>query len=84
MDSLMNSSWHVDALQLGNIITLLILNRGTLLPGVLSSLTLLPVLDTAFLARDSLLNRPLSYLTFALLNISTDGVRNISTFLLGD
>jgi len=84
MDSLMNSSWHIDALQLGNIVTLLILNSGTLLPGVLSGLALFPVLNTAFLTRDSLLDRPLSDLTLALLNISTDGVRNISAFLLGD
>jgi len=84
MDSLMNSSWHIDALQLGNIVTLLILNSGTLLPGILSCLAFFPVLNTAFLARDSLLDRPLSDLTLALLNISTDGVRNISAFLLGD
>jgi len=84
MDSLMNSSWNIDALQLGNIVTLLILNGRTLLPGILGSLALFPILNAAFLARDSLLNRPLSDLTLALLNISTDGIRNISAFLLGD
>jgi len=84
MDSLMNSSWNIDALQLGNVVTLLILNSGTLLPGILSSLALFPVLNTAFLARDSLLDRPLSDLTLALLNVSTDGIRYISAFLLGD
>jgi len=84
MDSLMDSSRHIDALQLGNIVTLLILNGGTLLPGILSDLAIFPVLNTAFLARDSLLDRPLSDLTLALLNISTDGIRYISAFLLGD
>merc|ERR1719309_1396367 len=84
MDGLMNSSWYIDALQLGNIVTLLILNGGTLLPGILSGLALFPVLNTAFLARDSLLDRPLCDLTLALLNISTDGIGYISAFLLGD
>jgi len=84
MNSLMNSSWHIDALQLRNIVTLLILNGGTLFPGILSSLALFPVLNTAILARDSLLNRPLSDLTLALLNVGTDGIGYISAFLLGD
>merc|ERR1719474_463835 len=84
MDSLRDSSWNTDTLQLRYIVTFLILHSATLLPGVLSSLTFLPILDPTLLTRDRLLNRSLGNLTFALLDISTDSVRNISTLLLGD
>merc|ERR1712198_790018 len=65
--------------------TTLIFKRGAaLLPGVLCSLTVLPVLETTLFARDRFLNRSLGDLTLPLLNISTNGVGNIATLLLGD
>merc|ERR1719334_2535429 len=80
----MGSSWHTDTLQLGNRVALLILNSGTLLPGILSCLALFLVLKSAFLSGNRLLDRSLRNLALALLNISTDSVGNISAFLLGD
>merc|ERR1719308_15220 len=84
MNSLCDSSWNTDTLQLRDIVTLLFLHSATLLPGVLSRLTILPILDPTLLTRDRLLNRSLGDLTLALLDVSTDGVWNISTLLLGD
>merc|ERR1719474_2270251 len=84
MDSLRDSSWNTDTLQLRDIVTFLILYSATLLPGVLSSFTFLPILDPTLLTRDSLLNRSLGDLTLALLDISTDSIWNTSTLLLGD
>merc|ERR1719342_1110818 len=84
MDSLSNSSGHADTFQLWNIVTLLILNGAALLPGVLCSLTILPVLESTLLPGDGLLNRSLGDLTFAHLDIGTHSVRNFATLLLGD
>jgi len=84
MDSLSDSSGHADTFQLWNIVTLLILNGAALLPGVLCSLTILPVLESTLLPGDRLLNRSLGDLTFALLDISTNSVRNLATLLLGN
>jgi len=84
MDSLRNSSWNADTFQLWNIVALLILNGAALLPGVLRSLTVLPVLEATLFARDRLLYRSLRDLTLPFLNISTNGVGNIATLLLGD
>merc|ERR1719474_485370 len=84
MDSLRDSSWNTDTLQLRDIVTFLILHSATLLPGVLSSLTFIPILDPTLLTRDRLLNRSLGDLTLSLLDISTDGIWNTSTLLLGD
>merc|ERR1719300_1526748 len=84
MDSLRNSSGNADTFQLWNIVALLILNGAALLPGVLCGLTALPVLETTLFARDRFLNRSLGDLTLPLLNISTNGVGNIATLLLGD
>ena len=84
MDSLSNSSRHADTFQLWNIVTLLILYGAALLPGVLCSLTILPVLESTLLPGDRLLNRSLGDLTFALLDIGTHSVRNFATLLLGN
>merc|ERR1719308_46235 len=84
IDSLRDGSWNTDTLQLRDIVTFLILNSATLLPGVLSRLTIFPILNPTLLTRDRLLNRSLGDLTLALLDISTDGVWNISALLLGD
>ena len=84
MDSLRNSSGNADTFQLWNIIALLILNGAALLPGVLCSLTILPVLESTLLPGDRLLNRSLGDLTFALLDIGTYSVRNFATLLLGN
>ena len=84
MNSFLNSSWDIDTLQLWDIVALLILNSVALLPGVLSSLTVLPVLDPALLTGDWILNRSLSDLTLTLLDISTDGIWNITALLPGD
>jgi len=84
MNSLRDNSWNTDTLQLRDVVTFLFLYSAALLPGVLSSLAIFPILDPTLLTRDRLLNRSLGNLTLALLDISTDGVRNISTLLLGD
>merc|ERR1719300_1411916 len=84
MDSLRNSSWNANAFQFWNIVTLLILNGVALFPGVLRSLTVLPVLEATLFARDRLLYRSLRDLTLPFLNISTNGVGNIATLPLGD
>ena len=84
MDSLSNSSGHADTFQLWNIVTLLVLNGAALFPGVLCSLTILPVLESTLIPGDRLLNRSLRDLTFALLDISTHSVRNFATLLLGN
>ena len=67
MNGFMDSSRHTDTLQLGNRVALLILNSGTLLPGILSCLALFLVLKSAFLSGDRLLDRSLRDLAFALL-----------------
>jgi len=84
MDSLRNSPWNANTFQFWNIVALLILNGAALLPGVLRSLTVLPVLESTLLPGDRLLYRSLRDLTLPFLNISTNGVGNIATLLLGD
>ena len=84
MNSFGNSSWHTDTLQLRNTVTLLILDGATLLPGVLGSLAILLVFKTTLLSRDRLLDRSLRNLALTFLDISTNGVRNVATFFLGD
>merc|ERR1712145_25604 len=84
MNSLLDSSWNVDTLQLRDIITLLILNSATLFPSVLSSLAVLSVLDPALFTGNRFLNRSLCDLTLTLLDIGTDGIWNITALLPGD
>ena len=84
MNGFLDGSWNTDTLQLRNIVALLILNSVTLLPGVLSGLTILPVLDPAMLTGDRFLDRSLSDLTLAFLDISTDSIWNIAALLPGD
>merc|ERR1719342_1272884 len=84
MDSLLDSSWNVNTLQLRDIITLLILNSATLLPSVLSGLAVLSVLNPALFTGDRFLNRSLSDLTLTLFNIGTDSIWNITALLPGD
>merc|ERR1719342_823019 len=83
MNSLLDSSRHTDTLQLRDVVTLLILNRTTPLPGILNSLTVLSGLGSALSSRNSLLNSFLGNLTLALLDISTNGIGNTATILLG-
>merc|ERR1719300_653746 len=82
MDSLLDSSWNTDALQLRDTITLLILDGATLFPGILSSFTILSVLNPTLLPRGSLLNGSLGDLTLTLLNIGTNCIRNITALFL--
>merc|ERR1719342_1075611 len=84
MDSLLNSSWNTDTFQLRDVVALLILNGATLLPGILSSLTVLSGLSSTLPPRDRLLNSPLGDLTPTLLDISANSIRNIATILLGN
>jgi len=84
MNSFGDSPWHTDTLQLRNTVTLLILDGATLLPGVLSSLAILLVFKTTLLSGDRLLDRSLRNLALSLLNISTNGVRNVAAFFLGN
>merc|ERR1712243_440422 len=83
MNGFLDSSRHTDTFQLWDVVALLILNCATLLPGVLSSLAVLSSLGSALPSRNSLLNSSLSDLTLALLDISTYGIGNTSTILLG-
>ena len=84
MDSLLDSSGHIDTFQLWYIVADLILFSVALLPGVLSSFTVLAVLEFALLARHCLLNRSLGDLTLSLLDIRADLVSNIMALLPGD
>ena len=78
------NSWNIDTLKLWNIVAFFILDSATLSAGILSSLALASELGVTLLARDGLLDGSLGDLTFALLDIGTDGVRNSSTLLPGD
>merc|ERR1712002_603372 len=83
MNSLLNGSWNTDTFQLRNVVALLILDSVTLLPSILSSLTILSVLNSALPSRSSLLHSSLVDLTLPFLNISTNGIRDIMTLPLG-
>merc|ERR1719462_629302 len=83
MNSLSDSSWNADTLQLRDVVTLLILNCVTLLPYVLSSFAVFSELKSTLLTRNSLLDRPLGDLTFSFLNISTNSVWDVATLFLG-
>merc|ERR1711917_129516 len=74
MNGFLDSSWNINTLQLRNNVALLILNI----------VTLLPVLDPAMLTGDRFLDRSLSDLTLAFLDISTDSIWNITALLPGD
>ena len=82
VDSLLDSSWNTDTLQLRDTVTLLILDGVTLFPGILCSFTILSVLDPTLLPWGSLLNGSLGDLTLTLLNIGTDRIGNISALFL--
>ena len=83
MDSLLDSSGNIDTLQLRHVIAHLILFSVALLPGVLSSLAVLLVLEPTLLAGHSLLDRSLSDLALPLLDIRADLVSNIMALLPG-
>ena len=79
-----DSSRHIDAFELRNVVAFFVLNSAALGARILGSLTLASELSIALLTRDSLLDRPLGDLTLTLLDVSTDGIRNGSALLPGN
>merc|ERR1719237_537460 len=84
VDRLLDSSGKVNALHLGDTVTLLSELLAASLLNVVGSLAILLVLKIALLTGDSLLNRLLRDLTLPLLNICTDGVGDIMALSPGD
>ena len=84
VDGLLDSPGKVDALHLRYTVAFLSELLLASLLDVVGSLAILPVLDTALLTGDGFLNRLLRNLTFALLDISTDGVGDIMALPPGD
>merc|ERR1719300_1090100 len=72
---------NIDTLELRNVVAFFILNSATLDAGILSSLAFASKLGVTFLARNSLLDGSLSYLTLALLDFSTHSIGNCATLL---
>merc|ERR1711910_215164 len=84
MDSLLDRSGKVDALNLRNVVALLSELLATLLLDVIGSLAVLAILQTALLTGDRLLDWSLGDLALALLDISADGVGDIMALPPGD
>jgi len=83
VDSLLDNLWNLDTLKLGSAVTFLIRDCGTLLLDVLDIIALLLVMDGTSLLVGVLLNRFLLDFTSLSLSLSTNFIRNISTFLPG-
>ena len=84
MDGLLDRPWDIDALHLRDVVAFLLELLLALLFYVISSLTVLAVLEAALLTRDRLLNWSLGDLAFTLLEISADGVGDIMALPPGD
>ena len=84
VDGLLDGPGDVDALDLGNIVALLLEFLLASLLDVIGSLTVLAILEAALLTRDRLLDWPLGDLALPLLDISTDGVGDILALPPGD
>ena len=84
VDSLLDGPGDIDALDLGNIVALLLEFLLASLLDVIGSLTVLAVLEATLLARDGLLDRFLGDLALTLLDISTNGVGDIMALPPGD
>ena len=84
VDGLLDGPGDVDALDLGNIVALLLEFLLASLLDVISSLAVLAVLEAALLAGDGLLNRPLGDLALPLLDISAHGVGDVVALPPGD
>ena len=84
MDGLLDRPWDIDALHLRDVVAFLLELLLALLFYVISSLTVLAVLEAALLTGDRLLNWSLGDLALALLEISADGVGDIMALPPGD
>ena len=84
VDGLLDGPGDIDALDLGNIVALLLEFLLASLLDVIGSLTVLAILEAALLTRDRLLDWPLGDLALPLLDISTDGVGDILALPPGD
>ena len=83
VDGLLDGSGDADTLHLGDAVTLLLELLMTLLFNVVGGVTILLVLQSTLLPRDSLLNGFLSDLALALLNIRAQGIRYITALPSG-
>lgn len=83
VDGLLDGSGDADALHLGDAVTLLLELLMTLLFNVVGGVTILLVLQSTLLPRDSLLNGFLSDLALALLDIRAQGIRYITALPSG-
>jgi len=84
VDGLLDSPGDADALHLGDVVTFFLILLLASLLNVISSLTVLAVLEAALLTGDGLLHRPLGDLALALLDISADGVGYVMALPSGD
>ena len=84
MDGLLDRPWDIDALHLRDVVAFLLELLLALLFYVISSLTVLAVLEATLLARDGLLDRFLGDLALTLLDISANGVGDIMALPPGD
>ena len=83
VDGLLHGPGHAHALQLGDVVALLLEVLVTLLPGVLGLLAVLLVLEAALSPGHGLLDRPLGDLALALLDVGAGGVGHLLALLLG-
>jgi len=83
MESLLDGSWHIHALQFLGIEALLLLHGGTLLADVIDRGTLVLDLDRTFSPLNLFLDRLLGDLTSSLLGVGTSFTLDISALLPG-
>ena len=84
VNGLLDSPGDADALHLGDVVTFFLILLLASLLNVISSLTVLAVLEATLLTGDGLLHRPLGDLALALLDISANGVGDIVALPPGD
>jgi len=81
MNSFLDNLWNLDTLKLGSAVTFLVRDCGTFLMDVLDIIALLLVMDGTSLLICVFLNRFLLDFTSLSLSLSTNFIRNVSTFL---
>jgi len=83
MESFLDGSWHIDALQFLGIEALLLLHGGTLLADVIDRGTLVLDLDRTFSSLNLFLDRLLGDLASSLLGVGTSFTLDVSALLPG-
>ena len=83
MNGFLDNLWNLDTLKLGSAVTFFIRDCGTFLLDVLDIIALLLVMDGTSLLVGVFLNRFLLDFTSLCLSLSTNFIRNVSTFLPG-